>query len=36
LRPKTTYRMTPTGRKALTGYLKAMRELLEALEPTDH
>jgi DNA-binding MarR family transcriptional regulator len=35
LRPKTTYRMTPTGRKALTGYVKAMRELLEALEPTN-
>ena len=31
LRPKTTYRMTPTGRKALTGYLKAMRELLDAI-----
>ena len=31
LRPKTTYRMTPTGRKALTGYVKAMRQLLEVL-----
>ena len=32
LRPKTTYRMAPTGRKALTEYLKAMRQLLDALE----
>ena len=32
LRPKTTYRMTPAGRKALQGYLKSMRQLLEALE----
>jgi DNA-binding HxlR family transcriptional regulator len=32
LRPKTTYRMAPTGRKALKEYLKAMRELLETLE----
>ena len=32
LRPKTTYRMTPAGRKALREYLKAMRELLDTLE----
>ena len=32
LRPKTTYRITPPGRKALGDYLKAMRRLLEALE----
>jgi DNA-binding HxlR family transcriptional regulator len=32
LRPKTTYRMTPAGRKALTTYLKAMRRLVDALE----
>ena len=35
LRPKTTYRMAPAGRKALTGYLKAMRQLLDALESGD-
>jgi len=35
LRPKTTYRMAPAGRKALTGYLKAMRQLLDALESDD-
>jgi DNA-binding PadR family transcriptional regulator len=33
LRPKTTYRMTNAGRKALSGYLRAMRQLLDALEP---
>src|ERR1051325_10702521 len=32
LRPKTTYRITAPGRKALGDYLKAMRQLLEALE----
>ena len=32
LRPKTTYRMASPGSKALTGYLKAMRQLLDALE----
>ena len=32
LRPKTTYRMAPAGRKALKEYLRAMRELLETLE----
>ena len=32
LRPKTTYRMAPAGRRALTGYLKAMRQLLDALD----
>ena len=32
LRPKTTYRITPAGRKALTGYLRAMRQLLDFLE----
>jgi DNA-binding PadR family transcriptional regulator len=32
LRPKTTYRMTAAGRKALAGYLKSMRQLLDALE----
>jgi DNA-binding PadR family transcriptional regulator len=32
LRPKTTYRITPPGRKALGDYLKAMRQLLDAVE----
>ena len=32
LRPKTTYRITPPGRKALANYLKAMRQLLDAME----
>jgi len=32
LRPKTTYRITPEGRKALGEYLKAMRQLLDAVE----
>ena len=34
LRPRTTYRMAPAGRKALAGYLSAMRQLLQALEST--
>ncbi len=32
LRPKTTYQLTAAGRKALSGYLKSMRQLLDALE----
>jgi len=32
LRPKTTYRITPTGRKALTNYLQSMKSLIEYLE----
>src|SRR3982750_4138625 len=32
LRPKTTYRITTPGRKALAGYFKAMRQLLDAVE----
>ena len=32
LRPKTTYRITTPGRKALGEYLKAMRQLLDAME----
>ncbi len=32
LRPKTTYRMAPAGQRALTGYLKAMRQWLDALD----
>lgn len=31
LRPKTTYGLAPAGRKALSGYVKAMRQLLDAL-----
>jgi DNA-binding PadR family transcriptional regulator len=32
LRPKTTYTMTAAGRKALAGYLQAMRILLRTLD----
>jgi len=32
LRPKTTYRITPTGRKALANYLASMKSLIEYLE----
>ena len=32
LRPKTTYSLTPTGRKALAGYVQAMRAVVSALE----
>lgn len=35
LRPKTTYRMTPHGKKALHDYLGAMRKLLDAVEGTN-
>ena len=31
VRPKTTYTMTPAGRKALAVYLDSMRQLLVAL-----
>jgi DNA-binding PadR family transcriptional regulator len=31
LRPKTTYTMTSSGRKALAQYLQSMRTLLDAL-----
>jgi DNA-binding MarR family transcriptional regulator len=31
-RPKTTYRLTAAGRKALASYLEAMRTLLDAVE----
>lgn len=31
-RPKTTYRLTPAGRRALANYLTAMRALLDAIE----
>jgi DNA-binding HxlR family transcriptional regulator len=32
LRPKTTYRITAAGRKALANYLQAMKNLIEYLE----
>jgi DNA-binding HxlR family transcriptional regulator len=32
LRPKTTYTMTPAGRKALVTYVKSMRAVINAME----
>ena len=32
LRPKTTYTMTPAGRKALAAYVQSMRAVISALE----
>jgi DNA-binding HxlR family transcriptional regulator len=32
LRPKTTYAMTASGRKALASYVESMRAVLKALE----
>jgi DNA-binding MarR family transcriptional regulator len=32
LRPKTTYRITPAGRKALANYLHSMQSLIDYLE----
>jgi len=32
LRPKTTYRITPAGRKALADYLQNMKSLIDYLE----
>jgi DNA-binding HxlR family transcriptional regulator len=32
LRPKTTYAMTPAGRKALATYVQSMRAVINALE----
>jgi DNA-binding HxlR family transcriptional regulator len=32
LRPKTTYTMTPAGRKALATYVQSMRAVISALE----
>jgi DNA-binding PadR family transcriptional regulator len=31
-RPRTTYRLTPAGERALTNYLETMRRLLDALD----
>ena len=35
-RPKTTYRLTVTGRKALIKYLESMQKLLDAVGKTKH
>ncbi len=35
-RPKTTYRLTATGRKALMKYLESMQKLLDAVGKTKH
>jgi len=32
LRPKTTYKITPAGRKALMTYLQSMKSLIEYME----
>jgi DNA-binding PadR family transcriptional regulator len=31
-RPRTTYRLTPAGRKALLNYVQSMRALLDAVD----
>jgi DNA-binding MarR family transcriptional regulator len=33
-RPKTTYRISPKGRKALADYLEAMQQLINAMDAT--
>ncbi len=35
-RPKTTYRLTATGRKALIEYLESMQKLLDAVGKAKH
>jgi DNA-binding MarR family transcriptional regulator len=35
-RPRTTYRLTPVGRRAFADYLAAMRRLLDALPALAH
>jgi DNA-binding HxlR family transcriptional regulator len=35
LRPKTTYKITPTGRRALTHYLEGMKSLIAYLETNE-
>ena len=35
-RPKTTYRLTATGRKALIEYLESMQKLLDAVGKARH
>jgi len=35
-RPKTTYRLTTTGRKALIKYLESMQKLLDAVGKAKH
>jgi len=34
-RPKTTYGLAPTGRKALAGYLHSMQRLIDSLAQTN-
>jgi DNA-binding MarR family transcriptional regulator len=34
-RPRTTYRLSAKGRRALADYLQAMRELLDAMEANE-
>lgn len=34
-RPKTTYRMTNAGKKALSDYLQTMRRLIETIDNTE-
>ncbi len=34
-RPKSTYRITPRGRKALANYLDAMRRLIDAVAASE-
>jgi DNA-binding MarR family transcriptional regulator len=34
-RPRTTYRLSAKGRRALADYLQAMRELLDAVEANE-
>ena len=34
-RPKTTYKLTATGRKALIKYLESMQKLLDAVEEAE-
>ena len=35
-RPKTTYKLTATGKKALIKYLESMQKLLDAVGKTKH
>lgn len=35
-RPKSTYRITPEGRKALAGYLQTLQQLIDAVTGKSH
>jgi predicted ArsR family transcriptional regulator len=35
-RPKSTYRITPTGRHALRSYLLTLRKVIDAVEQSSH